>query len=190
MLSREDNELMCQVGRGTPMRSLLRQYWMPCIPSFELPAPDCPPKKVRLLGEDLVAFRDSRGEVGLFAANCPHRGASLFFGRNEECGLRCAYHGWKFDVSGQCVDMPSEPDDSDFKHKVRARAYPCRDVNGVVWTYMGSRATPPPFPPPGGNHPPRGPGVPAAHDDGGVQLGAGPRGRHRLLAHRLGAREA
>jgi phenylpropionate dioxygenase-like ring-hydroxylating dioxygenase large terminal subunit len=146
MLSREDNELMCRVGRGTPMGSLLRQYWMPCIPSSELPAPDGPPKKVRLLGEDLVAFRDSRGEVGLLAANCPHRGAALFFGRNEECGLRCAYHGWKFDVSGQCLDMPSEPEDSDFKHKVRARAYPCRDVNGVVWTYMGPRASAPPFP--------------------------------------------
>ena len=140
MLSREDNELLCRVGRGTPMGDLLRQYWMPALPVAELPAPDGPPKKVRLLGEDLVAFRDTRGEVGLLAANCPHRGASLFFGRNEECGLRCAYHGWKFDVSGRCLDMPNEPEESTFKDKVRARAYPCRDVNGVIWAYMGPRA--------------------------------------------------
>ncbi len=147
MLSKEDNELLCRVGRGTPMGELLRRYWMPCLPSTELPAPDGPPKKVRLLGEDLVAFRDTRGDVGLLGANCPHRGASLFFGRNEECGLRCAYHGWKYDVTGRCVDMPNEPDESSFKDKIRARAYPCRDVNGVIWTYMGPRETPPPFPP-------------------------------------------
>ena len=146
MLSREDNELLCRVGRGTPMGELLRQYWMPGLPSSELPSPDGPPKKVRLLGEDLVAFRDTEGRVGLLAANCPHRGASLFFGRNEECGLRCAYHGWKFDVTGRCMDMPSEPEESTFKDKVRARAYPCRDVNGVVWVYMGARQSPPPFP--------------------------------------------
>ena len=103
--------------------------------------------RVRLLGEDLVAFRDTRGAVGLMAANCPHRGASLFFGRNEECGLRCVYHGWKFDVTGGCVDMPSEPAESTFKDKVRARAYPCHEVNGVIWAYMGPRETPPSFPP-------------------------------------------
>ena len=146
MLSKEDNELMCRVGRGTPMGELLRRYWIPCLPSAELPAPDGPPKKVRLLGEDLVAFRDTRGDVGLLAVNCPHRGASLFFGRNEECGLRCAYHGWKFDVSGRCVDMPNEPEESSFKDKVRARAYSCRDVNGVIWTYMGPEVPPPPLP--------------------------------------------
>ena len=146
MLSSEDNELLCRVGRGTPMGDLLRHYWMPCLPAAELPTPDCPPKKVRLLGEDLVAFRDSRGEVGLLAANCPHRGASLFFGRNEECGLRCSYHGWKYDVTGRCVDMPNEPEESTFKDKIRARAYPCRDVNGVIWTYMGPRQSAPPFP--------------------------------------------
>jgi phthalate 4,5-dioxygenase len=146
MLSNEDIELLCRVGRGTPMGDLLRQYWMPCLPSSELPAPDGPPKKVRLLGEDLVAFRDTRGTVGLLAANCPHRGAALFFARNEECGLRCVYHGWKFDVTGRCVDMPNEPAGSLFRDRVRARAYPCRDVNGVTWTYMGPRETPPPFP--------------------------------------------
>jgi phthalate 4,5-dioxygenase len=146
MLSREDNELLCRVARGTPMGELLRQYWMPALPASELPVPDGPPKKVRLLGEDLVAFRDTDGKVGMLAANCPHRGASLFFGRNEECGLRCSYHGWKWDVSGRCVDMPSEPEESTFKDKIRARAYPCRDVNGVIWVYMGARSTPPPFP--------------------------------------------
>jgi len=129
------------------MGELLRQYWMPALPSTELPVPDGPPKKVRLMGEDLVAFRDTRGQVGILPANCPHRGASLFFGRNEECGIRCAYHGWKFDVSGRCIDMPNEPPDSTFKDKVRARAYPCHEVNGVVWIYMGPRQTPPPFPP-------------------------------------------
>jgi phthalate 4,5-dioxygenase len=146
MLSKEDNELLCRVGPGTPMGDLIRQYWLPCLPSTELPAADCPPKKVRLLGEDLVAFRDTDGRVGLLSANCPHRGAGLFFGRNEECGLRCPYHGWKFDVSGRCVDMPNEPEDSNFKDKVRARAYPCLDVNGVIWTYMGPKETPPPLP--------------------------------------------
>src|SRR5213592_2016486 len=146
MLSREDNELLCRVGCGTPMGDLLRHYWLPFLPSTELPEPDGPPKKVRLLGEDLVAFRDTEGRVGLLAANCPHRGASLFFGRNEECGLRCVYHGWKFDVTGRCVDMPNEPAESTFNDKVRARAYPCRDVNGVIWTYMGPRETAPPLP--------------------------------------------
>jgi phthalate 4,5-dioxygenase len=147
MLSREDNELMCRVGPGTAMGDLLRQYWVPCLPARDLPAPDCPPVRVRLLGENLVAWRDSDGRVGLAQENCPHRGASLFFGRNEECGLRCVYHGWKFDVQGNCVDMPNEPAESDFKHKVRAVAYPCRDVNGLIWTYMGPQTEPPPFPP-------------------------------------------
>jgi phthalate 4,5-dioxygenase len=146
MLSREDNELMCRVGPGTPMGDLLRQYWLPCLPSSELPERDGAPKKVRLLGEDLVAFRDTEGRVGLLSENCPHRGASLFFGRNEACGLRCVYHGWKFDVTGRCADMPNEPAESAFRDKVRARAYPCRDVNGVIWTYMGPRAEAPPFP--------------------------------------------
>jgi phthalate 4,5-dioxygenase oxygenase subunit len=146
MLSKEDNELLCRVGPGTPMGELIRQYWMPFLPSDQLPAPDCPPKRVRLLGENLVAFRDSDGRVGLIQENCPHRGASLFFGRNEECGLRCPYHGWKYDVAGRCVDMPNEPEESNFKEKIRARAYPCNDVNGVIWTYMGPRETPPAFP--------------------------------------------
>src|SRR6185312_2689739 len=97
MLSKEDNELLCRVGPGTPMGDLMRQYWMPFLPSAQLSSPDCSPKRVRLLGENLVAFRDTNGEVGLVQENCPHRGASLFFGRNEACGLRCPYHGWKWD---------------------------------------------------------------------------------------------
>jgi phthalate 4,5-dioxygenase len=146
MLAKEDNEVLTRVGPGTPMGDLLRQYWFPAIPSFELPEPDCPPKKVRLLGEDLVAFRDTNGEVGLLAEACPHRGASIFFGRNEEGGLRCVYHGWKFDLTGKCVDMPSEPAESNFRHKVRTRAYPTRDINHMIWVYMGPREEPPPFP--------------------------------------------
>src|SRR5437764_7120518 len=146
MLTRDDNELMCRVGRGTAMGDLLRQYWMPFLPSTELPEPDCPPKKVRLLGEDLVAFRDTRGRVGLLAAQCLHRGASLFFGRNEECGIRCVYHGWKFDVSGRCLDMPNEPLESNFKEKIRLQAYPCREYGGLIWAYLGPASSMPPLP--------------------------------------------
>jgi phenylpropionate dioxygenase-like ring-hydroxylating dioxygenase large terminal subunit len=104
------------------------------------------PERVRLLGEDLVAFRDSSGQVALIQDHCPHRGASLFFGRNEDSGIRCVYHGWKFDRSGACVDMPNEPAESDFKHKVRATAYACVEHAGVVWTYMGPHTPPPPLP--------------------------------------------
>ena len=146
MLSREDNELLCQVGRGTAMGDLIRQYWIPALISSELPESDGAPVRVRLLGENLIAFRVTSGRVGLIQNNCPHRGASLFFGRNEEDGLRCVYHGWKFDCEGACVDMPSEPAESSFKSKVRARTYPCVERNGIVWTYMGPRQAPPPLP--------------------------------------------
>ena len=146
MLSREDNELLCRVGPGTPTGNLLRQYWIPALMSSELPEPDGAPVRVRLLGENLIAFRATSGKVGLIQNHCPHRGASLFFGRNEEEGLRCVYHGWKFDCEGACVDMPSEPEESNFKSKVRATAYPCVERNDVVWTYMGPRPTPPPLP--------------------------------------------
>jgi phenylpropionate dioxygenase-like ring-hydroxylating dioxygenase large terminal subunit len=146
MLSLQDNEILCRVGPGTPMGDVMRHYWLPAFKSDELPAPDCPPLRVRLLGEDLIAFRATSGRVGLVANACPHRGASLFFGRNEEDGLRCVYHGWKFDQTGSCVDMPSEPAESNFKSKVRARAYPLEERNGIVWAYMGSRGTPPPLP--------------------------------------------
>src|SRR5207249_11126050 len=96
-----------------------------------------PPLRVRLLGEDLVVFRDSNGKIGMLAANCPHRGASLFFGRNEETGLRCVYHGWKYDIAGNCVDMPSEPAESNFKDKIHHTAYPCVEQGGIVWAYLG-----------------------------------------------------
>src|SRR5689334_13814322 len=146
MLSKEDNELVTRVGPGTPMGALMREYWLPSMLSSELPAPDSDPVRVLLLGEQLIAFRDSNGAVGLVQNNCPHRGASLFFARNEEAGLRCVYHGWKFAADGTCVDMPNEPAESDFKHKVKATTYTCTERGGVVWTYMGSQQAPPPLP--------------------------------------------
>src|SRR5579883_615110 len=146
MLSKEENELICRVGPGTPMGKLMREYWIPAMLSSELPNPDSDPVRVLLLGEKLIGFRATDGSVGLIQNHCPHRGASLFFGRNEENGIRCVYHGWKFDVKGQCVDMPNEPAESNFKNKVKATAYPCVERGGVVWTYMGPRQTPPPLP--------------------------------------------
>ena len=146
MLTREDNELMTRVGPGTPMGDMIRQYWTPVMRSSDLPERDSSPERIRLLGEDLVILRDTSGRVGLMAENCSHRGCSLFYGRNEEDGLRCIYHGWKYDVTGQCVDMPNEPAASNFKTKVRQRAYPCIEAGGMVWTYMGPRETPPPLP--------------------------------------------
>ncbi len=146
MLSKEENELLCRVGPGTPMGELMRQYWIPALASSDLPAADGPPIRLRLLGENLIAFRDTGGRVGLLHHACAHRGASLFFGRNEEGGIRCVYHGWKYDVDGHCVDMPNEPAESNFKNKIRAVAYPCVERNGLIWTYAGPRATPPPLP--------------------------------------------
>lgn len=146
MLSREDNELLCRVGPGTPMGALIREYWIPAALSSELPEPECAPVRIRLLGENLIAFRVSSGAVGLIQNHCPHRGASLFYGRNEDEGLRCVYHGWKFDVTGACVDMPSEPGESQYRSKVRVVTYPCVERGGVVWTYMGPRQTPPLLP--------------------------------------------
>jgi phenylpropionate dioxygenase-like ring-hydroxylating dioxygenase large terminal subunit len=146
MLSKQDNEYLCRIGPGTPMGDLMRQYWIPAIRSDELPSPDGDPLRVKLLGENLIGFRTTTGGIGLIQNNCPHRGASLFFGRNEEAGLRCVYHGWKFYVDGTCVDMPNEPSESDFKQRVKAVAYPCVERNGVVWAYMGPRQVPPALP--------------------------------------------
>lgn len=137
MLSPADNERLTRVGPGTPMGTLLRRYWLPALLAEEVPERDGPPVRVRLLGEDLVAFRDSDGVVGLISAFCPHRRAPLFFGRNEERGLRCVYHGWKFDRDGACVDMPSEPPDSLFKTKVNIEAYPTFEGGGMIWAYLG-----------------------------------------------------
>ena len=146
MLSKQDNDVLCRVGPGTPMGTLMRQYWVPVFMSSELPSPDCPPQRLRILGENLIGFRTTSGDVGLVANACPHRGASMVFGRNEEEGLRCVYHGWKFDVTGACIDMPSEPAESNFKNKVRTKAYPAHERQGVIWAYMGPREVPPELP--------------------------------------------
>jgi phenylpropionate dioxygenase-like ring-hydroxylating dioxygenase large terminal subunit len=146
MLTQEENELICRVGPGTPMGNVFREYWLPALLSEELPTNDGDPLRVLMLGEQLIAFRDTTGKVGLIQNNCPHRGASLFFGRNEEAGLRCVYHGWKFATDGTCIDMPNEPAESDFKHKVKAVAYPTQERGGIVWAYLGPRKTPPPLP--------------------------------------------
>lgn len=142
MLSKEENELLTRVGPGTAMGALLRQYWHPVLYSYEIPEPDGTPVRVRLLGEDLIAFRNTDGVVGLLGARCPHRGAELFFGRNEGNGLRCVYHGWKFDLHGNCLEMPNEPPESRFERKVRHTSYPCREMGGVIWTYMGDGEPP------------------------------------------------
>ena len=139
MLSHQDNERLVRVGRGTPAGELFRRYWQPACLSQELPEPDGPPVRVRLLGEDLVAFRDTKGRVGLVDAFCAHRRAPLFFGRNEDCGLRCVYHGWKFDVDGACVDLPSEPESSPMRASVRITAYPTMEKAGIVWAYLGPK---------------------------------------------------
>jgi phthalate 4,5-dioxygenase len=146
MLKSEENERLTRIGPGTPMGTLLRRYWTPALLSREVPEADGAPMRVRLLGEDLIAFRATDGRVGLVDAFCPHRRAPMFFGRNEECGLRCVYHGWKFDVDGTCVDMPSEPPDSLFKTKVHIAAYPTWEGGGIVWAYLGPAEKMPPHP--------------------------------------------
>ncbi len=146
MLSAHENELLTRVGAGAPMGALMRRYWIPAAFSHQIEKPDSAPVRVKLLGEKLVAFRDSKGRVGLVDERCPHRTASMYFGRNEECGLRCVYHGWKFDVDGDCVDLPSEPPDSTLQRKVKIKAYPCLERGGVVWTYMGPAELKPEFP--------------------------------------------
>lgn len=146
MLSKEQNELLTRTGPGSPMGALMRRYWIPALLSEEIPEPDCPPVQVRLLGEELVAFRDSKGRIGLLREHCSHRGTSLFYGRNEECGLRCIYHGWKYDVEGKVLDTPAEPPGSDFKSKVRHTAYPTEEIAGIVFAYMGPGDKMPLFP--------------------------------------------
>ncbi len=146
MLNRDDNELVTRVGRGTPLGTLLREYWHPVLLSSELPTPDCAQVRVRLLGEDLIAFRDTNGRIGFLEERCPHRRASLFFGRNEEGGLRCAYHGWKFDIDGKCLDMPNEPPGSSAKEKICHRSYPAHEAGGTIWIYMGAKRPLPPLP--------------------------------------------
>ena len=137
MVTYQENEILTQTDAGTPMGEVMRRYWMPALLSSEIPEPDCPPVRVRLLGEQLVAFRDTSGRIGLLEEFCAHRLASLFLGRNEECGLRCVFHGWKWDVDSNCVDMMNEPPESDYKTKVKLTAYPVLELAGIVWAYMG-----------------------------------------------------
>ena len=146
MLSREENELLTRVHADRPMGRLFRRYWIPALLSEEIPEPDCPPVRVRLLGEDLVAFRDSEGRIGLVGEHCAHRGTSLFYGRNEECGLRCIYHGWKYDIEGNVLETPAEPAGSQLKNKVRHTAYSCVEAGGMVFAYLGPREQKPLFP--------------------------------------------
>jgi phthalate 4,5-dioxygenase oxygenase subunit len=144
MLTHDQNELLVRTDAGTPGGEFMRRYWLPALLSQEIPEPDCPPVRVRLLGEALVAFRDSNGRIGLLDEFCAHRRASLWLGRNEECGLRCVYHGWKYDVDGACVDQMNEPEQ--FAAKIRLTAYPTVELGGIVWAYMGPKAKMPPPP--------------------------------------------
>lgn len=137
MLSAEDNDLLTRTGAGTPMGAYFRRFWQPVALSEELAAPDGPPIRIEVMGEALVAFRDTKGSIGVFDARCPHRGADLFFGRNEECGLRCVYHGWKFDVTGKAVDLPNVPPGARHHDTARAKAYPAREYGGIVWAWLG-----------------------------------------------------
>ena len=146
MFSRAENERLTRVGPATAMGALMRRYWLPALLSEEIPHPDCPPVRVRLLGEDLVAFRDSNGKPGLLDEHCSHRGTSLFYGRSENCGLTCIYHGWKYDVEGRIVETPAEPQSSDFKQKLRHKAYPCLEHAGIVFAYLGTSEKIPLFP--------------------------------------------
>lgn len=136
MLSHEDNEKLVRIGPGTTMGGLMRNYWLPIYASADLEQ-DAQPQTVKILDEVMILFRDSDGRVGLVDRVCPHRGAPLIYGRNEDCGLRCVYHGWKFDVDGNVTDMPAEPTRSRLKEKVKIKSYPCVERGGVVWTYMG-----------------------------------------------------
>ena len=146
MLSIEDNELLVRTGPGTPMGNLMRRFWVPIMLESELGGPDSAPVRVGVLGEKLVAFRDTSGKIGLLDGYCPHRRANLFWGRNEEHGLRCIYHGWKFDVHGQCSDLPNCPEGTQLYERVTTRAYPTQASGGLVFAYMGPPELQPEFP--------------------------------------------
>jgi phenylpropionate dioxygenase-like ring-hydroxylating dioxygenase large terminal subunit len=168
MLSETDNRLLTQTGPDTPMGQYFRQFMQPVALSRELPEPDCAPIRVNILGESLIAFRDSTGRIGLVEPRCPHRGADLFFGRNENCGLRCVYHGWKFDVSGNAVELPNVPTGSSYHDTVRIRAYPTVEFGEIVWACLDQRA--------GGDRP-----VPSAPE---LEFGLVPED-HRYVTKRL-----
>lgn len=146
MLSREDNDILTQTDAGTPLGDLMRRFWIPALLAEEVAEPDGAPRRFRLLGEDLIAFRNTDGVVGIMEEACPHRRASLALGVNAENGVRCLYHGWKFDVNGECVDTPAEPPGFSMVGKVRAKAYPTREAAGVIWAYMGPAGEEPIFP--------------------------------------------
>jgi phthalate 4,5-dioxygenase oxygenase subunit len=146
MLTRQQNDMLTETGPGTPAGQLFRSYWLPVLLTSELPENECPPVRVKLLSERLLAFRDTDGRYGLIDEFCAHRGVSLWFGRNEQSGLRCPYHGWKYDVTGQCIDVPSEPAESGFCNKVKLKSYPLVEKGGVLWTYMGPPEKQPPEP--------------------------------------------
>jgi len=148
MLTAEDNELLCRVEGDAPMGRLMRAHWIPACLSEEVAVRDGAPVRIRLLGEELVAFRDSTGRLGVLDEHCPHRRASLALGRNEECGLRCLYHGWKIDVEGNIVERPSEPTTAGTDRRGKHRTYPCRESGGFVWVWMGDPEAPAPFLPP------------------------------------------
>jgi phenylpropionate dioxygenase-like ring-hydroxylating dioxygenase large terminal subunit len=140
MLSAADNELLTRTGAGTPMGALFRRFWTPVLLAQELPEPDCPPVRVTVMGEELIGFRDSNNRLGLLEAHCPHRGADLYFGRNEECGLRCVFHGLKFDVAGNCLEAPIFPRDGSYertRERLKLKSYPVREWGGMIWAYMG-----------------------------------------------------
>jgi phenylpropionate dioxygenase-like ring-hydroxylating dioxygenase large terminal subunit len=142
MLTAADNELLVRTGPGTAMGEYFRRYWLPVALSREMPGPDSPPIRVKVMGEELVCFRDTQGRVGLIEPHCAHRGANLFFGRNEDCGIRCIYHGWKYDVDGKCVDMPNVAPGAAMHGKISIKAYPTREFGEMVWAYMGKPGGP------------------------------------------------
>ena len=146
MLSREENELLTRTGPGTPMGKVMRRYWLPALLAREIGEPDSPPVRVKLLGEAMVAFRDTQGSIGLLDEFCAHRGTSLWLGRNEQSGLRCVWHGWKYDVNGQCVDQLNEPGATSFAQKIRIKSYATCELGGVIWAYMGPPEKKPPAP--------------------------------------------
>jgi phthalate 4,5-dioxygenase oxygenase subunit len=144
MLNAADNELLTRTDAAAPMGQLFRRFWMPVLLSQQLPEPDCPPVRVKVMGEDLIAFRDSKNRIGLVEPHCPHRGANLFFGRNEECGIRCAFHGWKFDVFGECLEMTTVPRNDGYEKaraRIRLKAYPTREAGDIIWAYLGPSET-------------------------------------------------
>ena len=153
MLSVEENDLLTKIDNDAPMALLMRQHWTPVCLVEEVAEPDGKPLRIEAIGRKYVCFRDTEGRLGLLDELCPHRKASLVYGRNEECGLRCLYHGWKFDVDGNCVAMSSEPEESPLHGKVKHRSYPTREWGGFVWAWLDTeREAPefqaPPLPPP------------------------------------------